>query len=124
MRRAGQSARPGPGASRITSKKAAQLATHRAMTPTESSVSESGSTPSRVTVSVVGLKPVSPHKAAGMRIEPPVSVPIATGAMPNATETAARSEEHTSELQSLMRISYAVFCLKKKIENEQQAYGT
>src|SRR3546814_1528003 len=29
----------------------------------------------------------------------------------------ARSEEHTSELQSLMRISYAVFCLKKKKEN-------
>src|SRR3546814_1880496 len=28
-----------------------------------------------------------------------------------------RSEEHTSELQSLMRISYAVFCLKKKITN-------
>src|SRR3546814_7807871 len=28
-----------------------------------------------------------------------------------------RSEEHTSELQSLMRISYAVFCLKKKKEN-------
>src|SRR3546814_6328082 len=29
-----------------------------------------------------------------------------------------RSEEHTSELQSLMRISYAVFCLKKKIKNQ------
>src|SRR3546814_16401060 len=29
-------------------------------------------------------------------------------------EQATRSEEHTSELQSLMRISYAVFCLKKK----------
>src|SRR3546814_1647318 len=29
-------------------------------------------------------------------------------------QTAVRSEEHTSELQSLMRISYAVFCLKKK----------
>src|SRR3546814_6399088 len=29
-----------------------------------------------------------------------------------------RSEEHTSELQSLMRISYAVFCLKKKNSNE------
>src|SRR3546814_8683685 len=29
-------------------------------------------------------------------------------------EGTARSEEHTSELQSLMRISYAVFCLKKK----------
>src|SRR3546814_2095602 len=31
------------------------------------------------------------------------------------TEVRPRSEEHTSELQSLMRISYAVFCLKKKI---------
>src|SRR3546814_1951479 len=31
-----------------------------------------------------------------------------------ATATTARSEEHTSELQSLMRISYAVFCLKTK----------
>src|SRR3546814_3115448 len=31
----------------------------------------------------------------------------------------ARSEEHTSELQSLMRISYAVFCLKKKKYNKQ-----
>src|SRR3546814_3840798 len=30
-----------------------------------------------------------------------------------------RSEEHTSELQSLMRISYAVFCLKKKIKNNK-----
>src|SRR3546814_10455242 len=32
---------------------------------------------------------------------------------------AKRSEEHTSELQSLMRISYAVFCLKKKKETTQ-----
>src|SRR3546814_2055747 len=31
-----------------------------------------------------------------------------------ATQNPIRSEEHTSELQSLMRISYAVFCLKKK----------
>src|SRR3546814_6215448 len=34
-----------------------------------------------------------------------------------AHDAAARSEEHTSELQSLMRISYAVFCLKKKKKN-------
>src|SRR3546814_2825312 len=34
----------------------------------------------------------------------------------NALTRAARSEEHTSELQSLMRISYAVFCLKKKTQ--------
>src|SRR3546814_2712605 len=32
--------------------------------------------------------------------------------------TCTRSEEHTSELQSLMRISYAVFCLKKKKHNK------
>src|SRR3546814_9072842 len=35
-----------------------------------------------------------------------------------AVGVAARSDEHTSELQSLMRISYAVFCLKKKKKNQ------
>src|SRR3546814_8357230 len=35
----------------------------------------------------------------------------------NAARADARSEEHTSELQSLMRISYAVFCLKKKTKS-------
>src|SRR3546814_6100518 len=39
-----------------------------------------------------------------------------------AGDSAARSEEHTSELQSLMRISYAVFCLKKKTKNNDM-YG-
>src|SRR3546814_2757287 len=34
-----------------------------------------------------------------------------------------RSEEHTSELQSLMRISYAVFCLKKKNKNKHITLG-
>src|SRR3546814_1373894 len=36
----------------------------------------------------------------------------------------ARSEEHTSELQSLMRISYAVFCLKKKKKKTQHRHTT
>src|SRR3546814_10264610 len=36
----------------------------------------------------------------------------------------ARSEEHTSELQSLMRISYAVFCLKKKTTTHTSKYQT
>src|SRR3546814_3004786 len=40
--------------------------------------------------------------------------------LPNFPE---RSEEHTSELQSLMRISYAVFCLKKK-KTKQDVHGT
>src|SRR3546814_5334887 len=35
----------------------------------------------------------------------------------------SRSEEHTSELQSLMRISYAVFCLKKKNIHKQPIYN-
>src|SRR3546814_1980934 len=35
-----------------------------------------------------------------------------------------RSEEHTSELQSLMRISYAVFCLQKQKKNDQEIHKT
>src|SRR3546814_8677628 len=38
--------------------------------------------------------------------------------------TARRSEEHTSELQSLMRISYAVFCLKKKTTHQRRTKTT
>src|SRR3546814_10169424 len=42
-----------------------------------------------------------------------------------ATEVpASRSEEHTSELQSLMRISYAVFCLKKKKIQHKNNHNT
>src|SRR3546814_5461271 len=36
----------------------------------------------------------------------------------NSAEAMVRSEEHTSELQSLMRISYAVFCLQKKTDKQ------
>src|SRR3546814_10276114 len=41
-----------------------------------------------------------------------------------AVPAAARSEEHTSELQSLMRISYAVFCLKKQKKQETKSKKT
>src|SRR3546814_7683564 len=41
---------------------------------------------------------------------------------PGHSPFAGRSEEHTSELQSLMRISYAVFCLKKKTNKEDATY--
>src|SRR3546814_5650395 len=50
-----------------------------------------------------------PVAVAG-RYEPP----FADGLDGRVVEQVVRSEEHTSELQSLMRISYAVFCLKKK----------
>src|SRR3546814_7590990 len=49
----------------------------------------------------------------GQRPPPPPCAGIARAALPSRV----RSEEHTSELQSLMRISYAVFCLKKKKPN-------
>src|SRR3546814_12407361 len=42
--------------------------------------------------------------------------PLRAPARPAHPTVCSRSEEHTSELQSLMRISYAVFCLKKKIQ--------
>src|SRR3546814_4662123 len=45
---------------------------------------------------------------------------LVIGAMTTQAELLARSEEHTSELQSLMRISYAVFCLKKKKDQHTQ----
>src|SRR3546814_2512631 len=44
----------------------------------------------------------------------------APGHLARGSGEAARSEEHTSELQSLMRISYAVFCLKKKKKQMKQ----
>src|SRR3546814_4565017 len=55
--------------------------------------------------------------AAGARIFPPARQIFAAFDAPpfDAVKVVVlRSEEHTSELQSLMRISYAVFCLKKK----------
>src|SRR3546814_9279631 len=51
------------------------------------------------------------HVAA---LKPRQTVDVIVTRADGKTETFQRSEEHTSELQSLMRISYAVFCLKKK----------
>src|SRR3546814_7951086 len=55
-----------------------------------------------------------PHWLSGHSISE-----IAVQLQLNRHRIAGRSEEHTSELQSLMRISYAVFCLKKKTTNTQ-----
>src|SRR3546814_2659618 len=49
------------------------------------------------------------HAGSGDQEERPVETDF---------ETTERSEEHTSELQSLMRITYAVFCLKKKTQKQ------
>src|SRR3546814_2339697 len=68
---------------------------------------------------VLGLRSASggqaQHRDHAQRPEPAghLLLPDFT-AFPISRASAVRSEEHTSELQSLMRISYAVFCLKKK----------
>src|SRR3546814_1840039 len=53
-------------------------------------------------------------KAAHLVVRTAGTATAFTAALVAGTTTVGRSEEHTSELQSLMRISYAVFCLKKK----------
>src|SRR3546814_5173393 len=62
--------------------------------------------------------PASHRPIGACASQPPLSLSPASAGAPRraASPTRARSEEHTSELQSLMRISYAVFCLKKKIK--------
>src|SRR3546814_5721222 len=63
-------------------------------------------------------RPHPGHQALGPRGFRAVGgeLPGDSRAPPRGRNRPARSEEHTSELQSLMRISYAVFCLKKKID--------
>src|SRR3546814_8881405 len=63
--------------------------------------------PRRSTVACALRAKAKPHERRALVIPVPVSVF-------GAADCDLRSEEHTSELQSLMRISYAVFCLKKK----------
>src|SRR3546814_7775201 len=60
--------------------------------------------------------PSTPYRNKSQRIRQSVPWGFRThrSAFPDDNELTGRSEEHTSELQSLMRISYAVFCLKKK----------
>src|SRR3546814_1585245 len=65
-----------------------------------------------------------PIKITGRILGGDISIP---GNFSSQFVSALRSEEHTSELQSLMRISYAVFCLKKKTmiknQSKQQIYN-
>src|SRR3546814_4349268 len=67
-----------------------------------------GGLPSAVCAALAGHRDLGIH--SGIITDAAVDL-IEAGVVTNA---AKRSEEHTSELQSLMRISYAVFCLKKK----------
>src|SRR3546814_6827705 len=83
------------------------------------------------------LDPINPHSREGREITNAHPADNAEGGFPTSrndeylkeglkpknwtrNRNPTRSEEHTSELQSLMRISYAVFCLKKKNHTKTQ----
>src|SRR2546425_8195660 len=96
----------------------ATSATVRASGPTWSRLLQSGITPWQLTRPNDGLRPTMPHSAAGMRIEPPVSVPTEATHIPDAMAAAEppldpRSEEHTSELQSLAYLVCRLLLEKK-----------
>src|SRR3546814_7749346 len=74
----------------------------------------------RHTLSLHDALPISRHRRAAVASRP--SRPDRRDAPARLYTTPVRSEEHTSELQSLMRISYAVFCLKKKNKNLYTTY--
>src|SRR3546814_5082305 len=65
-----------------------------------------------------GVRNVAERKCANRRAySPSLGDQDDVTGLENLFVQTLRSEEHTSELQSLMRISYAVFCLKKKIKS-------
>src|SRR3546814_12578882 len=69
---------------------------------------------------------VQPQHFSKMSAAEPDAGPAAGKAQPFSgpwTWSRSRSEEHTSELQSLMRISYAVFCLKKKKKKKKNTHS-
>src|SRR3546814_7398545 len=69
-----------------------------------------------------GLRLIGPRARDGMiDLQTDYDEPLS---MVTADTRRLRSEEHTSELQSLMRISYAVFCLKKKKKKETRQNQT
>src|SRR3546814_3404191 len=66
------------------------------------------------------LVETKPHGIAVHYRPEPEAAPAVFTVMDDMAAREGRSEEHTSELQSLMRISYAVFCLKKKKQQNIQ----
>src|SRR3546814_6369304 len=76
----------------------------------------------KATIVMTAVQPCS-GPSCSARTSPPTAATASSD--PSTSKPAsARSEEHTSELQSLMRISYADFCLKKKHKNNTQTKTT
>src|SRR3546814_5467814 len=92
------------------------------MVPSKSAgaASAAAATDSRAAAASTALPPIGAAASAALSAAPPhpanrpVAISAGSSAVLRKVVTGVRSEEHTSELQSLMRISYAVFWLKKK----------
>src|SRR3546814_8888850 len=94
----------------------------RCAAPLAASATEIGLQAGAATLPAISVREagVGGDETIPARFEP---IKLATGCENVVSEdgdVAQRSEEHTSELQSLMRSSYAVFCLKKKKPTTQQ----
>src|SRR3546814_6891630 len=70
--------------------------------------------PSSISSGGTASRPAAQDSTSGKNAIRKVMTMRGSSLAPSSTTRIGRSEEHTSELQSLMRISYAVFCLKKK----------
>ena len=77
----------------MTSSSSARSSTHLPIGPTVSLVEESGTTPPLGYLFVDGLKPIIPQSAAGIRTDPPVSVPRPATKMPAAIAAAVPPED-------------------------------
>src|SRR3546814_3381346 len=75
-----------------------------------------------MTVVAADGQPVHPVSIDEFRIGVAETLDVVVTPMEDQPYTVFRSEEHTSELQSLMRISYAVFCLKNKNKQTNDIY--
>src|SRR3546814_3495239 len=92
-----------------------ELLTARASTSTRASLM-----PTASALAVVWCGVIRPVAAWFIRVSMTSRLVLPLAAAVASTVSGSRSEEHTSELQSLMRISYAVFCLKKKTKQPTQ----
>src|SRR3546814_6386083 len=81
-------------------------------------VAEIGGSGSRVVLDAAALDTIAQSS------DPAIAAAGQVGSQAKVRVGGVRSEEHTSELQSLKRISYAVFCLKKKKKNKAQQRTT
>src|SRR5579864_359607 len=107
----------------ITSSSIAASSTVRANGPTWSRLDANASTPYRDTRPYVGFTPTTPHKLAGWRIEPPVSVPIPRGANPAATAAALPPLEPPgtrARSHGLWLGPYAEFSVEEPIANSSR----